>query len=148
MAAARTKGIGLAVAALGLGLLAQSVLASEVTVYKSATCGCCNAWIKHLEGNGFTVKAHNVADLDAYKRRYGVTPQLAACHTAVVDGYVVEGHVPASDIKRLLAERPKVRGIAVPGMPRGSPGMEGPVKDAYSTVTFDEAGRVKTYARH
>jgi hypothetical protein len=135
------------VALLGL-LLAAPARAAGVTVYKSPTCGCCNAWIKHLEANGFEVKAHNVNDLDAYKRRYGVTPQLAACHTAVVDGYVVEGHVPAADIKQLLAERPKVKGIAVPGMPMGSPGMEGPVSEPYSSVTFDEAGRMKVYARH
>jgi hypothetical protein len=133
-----------------LGALAFGVpaTAAEVTVYKSATCGCCNAWIKHLEANGFAVRAHNVNDLDAYKRRYGVTPALAACHTAVVEGYVVEGHVPAADIRRLLAERPKVKGIAVPGMPMGSPGMEGPTRESYNTVTFDDAGRIKVYARH
>lgn len=136
------------VALTALLLVSAPARAAEVTVYKTATCGCCNAWIKHLEANGFSVKAHNVNDLDAYKRRFGVSPQLAACHTAVVDGYVVEGHVPAADIKRLLAERPKVKGIAVPGMPMGSPGMEGPTKEPYSTVTFDGAGRVKVYARH
>jgi hypothetical protein len=121
---------------------------AEVTVYKSATCGCCNAWIQHLERNGFTVKAHNVTQLDAYKQRHGVTPPLAACHTAVVDGYVVEGHVPAADIKRLLKERPPVKGIAVPGMPMGSPGMEGPTREPYSTLSFDDGGRIKVYARH
>ncbi len=142
----RLGSAGLALTAL---LLASApARAAEVTVYKTATCGCCNAWIKHLEANGFAVRAHNVGDLDAYKRRYGVSPQLAACHTAVVDGYVVEGHVPAADIKRLLAERPKVKGIAVPGMPMGSPGMEGPLKEPYSTVTFDDTGRIKVYARH
>lgn len=122
--------------------------ASEVTVYKSATCGCCNAWVKHLEANGFKVKGVNVTDLDAVKRRHGVTDDLAACHTAVVDGYVVEGHVPASDVKRLLKERPKVKGIAVPGMPHGSPGMESPTPQAYQTLSFDERGQLKVYARH
>jgi hypothetical protein len=132
----------------GLLLASAPAQATGVTVYKSATCGCCNAWIKHLEANGFSVKAQNVNDLDAYKRRFGVTPQLAACHTAIVDGYVVEGHVPAADIKQLLAQRPKVKGIAVPGMPMGSPGMEGPSSEPYNSVTFDEAGRIKVYARH
>jgi hypothetical protein len=136
------------IAAAGVLALGAPARAAEVTVYKSATCGCCNAWIRHLEANGFAVRAHNVSDLDAYKRRHGVTPQLAACHTAVVGGYVVEGHVPAADIRRLLAERPKVKGIAVPGMPMGSPGMEGPTREPYSTVTFDEAGRTKVFARH
>jgi hypothetical protein len=140
----------LAPAAFALaGLLAVApARAVEVTVYKSASCGCCKAWVRHLEANGFAVRAHDVSDLDAYKRRYGITPPLAACHTAVVDGYIVEGHVPAADIKRLLAERPRVKGIAVAGMPMGSPGMEGPGSQPYSTVTFDEAGRVKVYARH
>ena len=145
-AAWRLGSVGIALA--GVLLLGALAHGTEVTVYKSPTCGCCNAWIKHLEANGFAVRAHNVNDLDAYKRRHGVTPQLAACHTALVDGYVVEGHVPAADIKRLLAERPKVKGIAVPGMPMGSPGMEGPIKEPYSTVTFDDAGRTTIYARH
>ncbi len=142
-------GVLAAVAALPLAPpAAAQAQARQVTVYKTATCGCCNAWIDHLKANGFRVQAENVTDLDAYKRRYGVAGYLAACHTAVVDGYVVEGHVPAADIRRLLKERPKVKGIAVPGMPMGSPGMEGPTREPYSTVTFDEAGRVKVYARH
>jgi hypothetical protein len=131
------------------GLLsAGAAQAAEVTVYKSPTCGCCTSWIKHMEANGFKVKAQNVMDIEAVKRRYGVTPNLASCHTAIVDGYVVEGHVPASDVQRLLRERPKVKGIAAPGMPQGSPGMEGPYKQPYETVTFDESGRTKVFARH
>jgi len=122
--------------------------AGEMTVYKSATCGCCNSWIKHMEANGFKVKAQNVMDLDAVKRRNGVTPNLAACHTAIINGYVVEGHVPASDVKRMLKERPKVKGIAVPGMPHGSPGMESLTPQRYQTFTFDEAGRLQVYANH
>ena len=122
--------------------------ADEMIVYKSATCGCCNSWIKHMEANGFKVKGQNVMDLDAVKQRHGVTPNLAACHTAIVNGYVVEGHVPASDVKRLLKERPKVKGIAVPGMPHGSPGMESPTPQRYQTLSFDEAGRLQVYANH
>lgn len=122
--------------------------ATEVLVYKSPTCGCCNQWIGHLEDSGFRVKTENVADLSQIKAHHGVTPRLASCHTALVEGYVVEGHVPAGDIRRLLAERPKVKGLAVPGMPAGSPGMEGPGKDAYNTLTFDSQGRTAVFARH
>lgn len=120
----------------------------EVTVYKSATCGCCNDWIKHLKANGFAVKAHNVQNLDQIKRQNGVSPRLAACHTARVGDYVIEGHVPAQDIKRLLAEKPAVAGLAVPGMPAGSPGMEGPRKDPYNVYTFKKDGSSDVYARH
>ncbi len=120
----------------------------EVTVYKSATCGCCNDWIKHLKANGFAVKAHNVQNLDQIKRQNGVRPRLAACHTARVGGYVIEGHVPAQDIKRLLAEKPAVAGLAVPGMPAGSPGMEGPRKDPYNVYTFNKDGSSDVYVRH
>jgi len=129
-------------------LSAGGVQAADVTVYKSATCGCCNGWIKHMEANGFKVKAQNVSDLDAIKRRYGVTPNLASCHTAIIDGYVVEGHVPASDVKRLLRERPKVKGITAPGMPQSAPGMDAPYKQPYQTLTFDDAGRVQVFATH
>jgi hypothetical protein len=114
----------------------------EITVYKSPTCGCCNKWVKHLEDNGFDVKAKNVTDVIPYKIKYGVTPQLASCHTAVVDGYTIEGHVPASDIKRLLREKPALQGISVPQMPVGTPGMEqGDRKDPYQVISFDRDGR-------
>ncbi len=123
--------------------------AAEVVVYKSPTCGCCNKWIEHLQANGFTVKAQNVADIMPSKNANGVPPTLASCHTAKVDGYVIEGHVPAADIKRLLKERPKVLGLAVPGMPVGSPGMEqGAHKERYDVLTFDDAGNTRVYARH
>lgn len=127
---------------------AVSAQAAEVTVYKSPTCGCCNAWIKHLEANGFSVKAHNVSDVGQYKIRYGLRPELASCHTALVNGYVIEGHVPAADIKRLLRERPAVTGLAVPGMPAGSPGMEGPRKDRYQVLSFDSKGEIRVFATH
>jgi len=121
----------------------------EVVVYKSPTCGCCNKWISHLQQTGFKVEAHDVKDIVPYKKRHGVTPQLASCHTAIVDGYVIEGHVPASDIKRLLRERPKVTGLAVPGMPIGSPGMEqGSYKQPYNVISFDEKGEKKVFASH
>ena len=119
----------------------------EMTVYKTPTCGCCSAWIDHVKEHGFAVKAKDVPDLSALKKHYGVTQQLASCHTAFVDGYVVEGHVPADVIAKLLKERPKVKGIAVPGMPMGSPGMEGPRRDRYDVVTFDSAGKTAVYAK-
>ncbi len=122
--------------------------ASEIAVYKSATCGCCKKWVEHLRANGFTVKAQDVADMTPYKNRYGVTPALASCHTAVIDGYAIEGHVPAADIKRLLKERPAVRGLAVPGMPSGSPGMEQGHVEAYDVLSYDKAGKAAVYARH
>jgi hypothetical protein len=126
---------------------APATAPTEITVYKTPTCGCCSAWIDHLKENGFVVKAKDVPDLTALKRHYGVTPNLASCHTGFVDGYVVEGHVPADVIARLLKEKPKVKGIAVPGMPMGSPGMEGPRSERYDVVTFDSTGKTAVFAK-
>ena len=134
-------------AALAL-LSCGAVLAAEIAVYKSPTCGCCSKWVSHLEANGFSVKAYDVQNVNSYKDRYGVPVPLGACHTAVVEGYVIEGHVPAADIKRLLAERPKMKGLAVPGMPAGSPGMEGPHSETYEVLSFDAAGETNVFARH
>ncbi len=122
--------------------------ALEVTVYKSPTCGCCNKWIAHLEANGFKVNAHDLADLTQVKLEHGVRRELTSCHTALVDGYVIEGHVPAEDIQRLLQERPDVVGLAVPGMPMGSPGMEGPTSEPYNVLTFDRNGNTTVFAKH
>jgi len=119
-----------------------------ITVYKSPTCGCCTKWISHLEENGFTVNAIDTKDMYQVKKDAGLHPGLGSCHTGIVDGYTIEGHVPASDIKRLLAERPAVRGLAVPGMPIGSPGMEGPRKDRYSVLTFDDSGKTTVFSSH
>ena len=96
-------------------LFSCSAWASEITVYKSPTCGCCSKWVTHLKANGFDVIAKDVPDVIPHKIRGGVTPKLASCHTAFVEGYVIEGHVPAQDIKRLLKERPSAKGLAVPG---------------------------------
>lgn len=123
--------------------------ATEVTVYKSPTCGCCKNWVVHMRANGFTVKAIDVADVTSYKLANGIGPALASCHTALVEGYVIEGHVPAQDIRRLLRERPKnIAGLAAPGMPSGSPGMEQGYKDTYNVLSFDKAGNTSVYARH
>jgi len=121
---------------------------AQVTVYKSATCGCCKDWVKHLEANGFHVQSLDVEDLERIKRTLGVRPQYASCHTAIADGYTIEGHVPAGDIKRLLAERPKARGLAVPGMPGGSPGMESAPKQPYATLLIDDQGGARVFEKH
>lgn len=135
---------------MGLLLLAAcSQPTAEITVYKSPTCGCCTKWISHLEENGFKVNAIDKQDVTPIKQQYGVTRELSSCHTALIDGYIVEGHVPASDIKRLLKERPKVTGLSVPGMPIGSPGMEqGDRKDPYNVVTFNERGEASIFASY
>ncbi len=119
----------------------------KVTVYKTPTCGCCKKWVSHLEANGFEVEAIDRQDLGMIKSMSGVSPENASCHTARVGGYVVEGHVPADDIKRMLQERPDIKGLTVPGMPMGSPGMEGPRKDAYDVLTINNDGSSDVYAR-
>ena len=111
-----------------------------VTVYKSATCSCCALWVTHLKDNGFPTRAEDVADLGPVKKKHGVPEALASCHTALADGYVVEGHVPASDVRRLLAEKPNIAGLAVPGMPIGSPGMEGPGAKGYDVLSVGAQG--------
>lgn len=114
-----------------------------IQVYKTPTCGCCTLWIDHLRASGFEVKATDLPDLSTLKAMNGVPNELSSCHTATIDGYVIEGHVPASDITRLLAERPKIAGLAVPGMPMGSPGMEHPDPrrhEAYDVIAFGGQG--------
>lgn len=144
----------IAVAAMALSLVAiigaQTAPAKPtVTVYKSATCGCCSKWVEHMQGNGFEVKAVDVEDIDLVKKTYGVPPALGSCHTALVNGYVVEGHVPATSVSRLIREKPALAGIAVPGMPAGSPGMEVPGrKDPFSVMSFDKAGKSAVYEKH
>lgn len=119
-----------------------------VTVYKSATCGCCAKWNDHMRANGFDVTTNDLPDVTPIKDKYGVPPPVRSCHTALVGGYVIEGHVPADLVQKLLKEKPKdVVGIAAPGMPTGSPGMEVEGrKDAYNVVTFDKAGKTTVYA--
>jgi hypothetical protein len=138
-------------AALGAAtLLAQQTAAKPtMTVYKSPTCGCCANWITHLQHNGFDVKAVNVEDIDAVKRTYGVPAALGSCHTGLVNGYVIEGHIPADAVHRFLREKPAgAVGIAVPGMPAGSPGMEmGNRKDPYNIMRFDKSGASAVFER-
>lgn len=125
---------------------AKAALAnSTVEVYKTATCGCCGKWVEHLRSNGFTVSEHNVADIEAVRIRTGAPASLASCHIALVDGYVVQGHVPAADLRRLVTERPKALGLAVPGMPPGSPGMESNYAAAYDVLLFQSDGTSRVY---
>ena len=135
-----------------LFLIAASTVAlagdGAIHVYKSPTCGCCTKWIDHLKENGFEVISTNVPDVAPVKQANGVPASLGSCHTAIVEGYVIEGHVPASDITRLLAERPKIVGLAVPGMPSGSPGMEGPHPEKYDVLAFDSDAKTTTFATH
>ena len=120
----------------------------SMTVYKEPTCGCCTKWVEHVEQHGIRVDARNVSDVWAVKDQLGMPRQLGSCHTAVIGGYIVEGHVPADIIKRMLRERPEIAGIAVPGMPMGSPGMEGDgsVKDRYDVIAIGRDGRTSVYA--
>jgi hypothetical protein len=115
-----------------------------VTVHKDPSCGCCSGWVKHLQNAGFVAKVLDTKDIDAVKKRLGVPDDLAACHTAQVAGYIIEGHVPAAALKRFLAEKPNARGLAVPGMPMGSPGMEGGRPEKYDVVLFGPDGQ-RTY---
>jgi hypothetical protein len=135
----------------------QAMLASDdaaqalptIVVYKTSTCGCCSGWVDHMRAAGFTVDARDVptnADLMRVKLDAGVPGAMTTCHTSLVDGYVVEGHVPADQVKRLLAERPSVAGIAVPGMPIGSPGMEGPGAQPYRVYSWDHQGGSAVFA--
>ena len=117
-----------------------------ITVHKDPNCGCCTGWVRHLQAAGFTVKAIDTAELDTIKTRLGVPADLAACHTAQIAGYVIEGHVPAVALKRFLAEKPNAAGLAVPGMPIGSPGMEGGMPEPYDVVLFGPTGR-RSYMR-
>lgn len=119
-----------------------------VQVYKSPTCQCCAKWVEHLRQHGLTVTTTDVDDLGAVKAEHKVPGNLKSCHTAVVGRYVVEGHVPAVDVLRLLKERPAVAGVAVPRMPVGSPGMEGPKPEAYDVLTFTTRGDVGVFASH
>ncbi len=124
----------------------------SVEVWKSPNCGCCIDWVEHLQENGFTVKTNDTeqSTLDQIKRMAGITDKLSSCHTGKIDGYVLEGHVPASDVKRLLAERPDAKGLTVPGMPIGSPGMEvdGQPAEPFDVLLVKKDGTTEVFAKH
>lgn len=137
--------------AMILPLVLGSALAQAATlveVYKSPYCGCCEEWVQHLRKNGFEVKTHDVTDVPAARKKLGMPERLGSCHTAKVGGYLVEGHVPAADIQRMLKEKPKAIGIAVPGMPLGSPGMESSKPQPYDTLLVQPDGSTRVFARH
>jgi hypothetical protein len=123
---------------------------TNITVYKSASCGCCTEWVEHVRKNGFEPTVHDEEDMDAIKAQLGVPSEVRSCHTALADKYLIEGHVPAADIKRLLAEHPTVAGLAVPGMPSHVPGMApaGARIEGFEVVSFQLNGTTKTFARY
>jgi len=120
----------------------------QLTVYKSPTCGCCGKWVEYMQANGFTAGVTNLPDVSPIKTKHGVPARLASCHTTLVGGYVIEGHVPVEDVRRLLKEKPAVLGLAAPGMPAGSPGMDVPNSPPYDVVSFDKDGRTRVFASH
>jgi hypothetical protein len=124
--------------------------AEKITVYKTSSCGCCKLWVDHLKANGFDVQAMDVSagDVRAVSKAAGLKEEDTSCHTAKIGNYTVEGHVPAADIKRMLKEKPAIAGIAAPGMPQGSPGMEQGSKEAYDVIAFTKDGKSTVYAKH
>ena len=150
-AEAATPAAGPAIATPAAAASADAATVADtvsITVYKEPTCGCCAKWVEHIEAHGFRVDARDVADVHSIKGDLGVPSQVATCHTGLVGGYIVEGHVPADIIRRMLRERPPIVGIAVAGMPMGSPGMEGDGsrKDRYDVIAIGRDGRTSVYA--
>ena len=134
---------------LSAGVNAEEIKPLEIEVYRSPSCGCCSKWLAHLKENEFVVKDVVTNDVQVIKDKYGVPQNMASCHTAIVNGYVVEGHVPAKDIKKLLKIQPAVIGISVPGMPAGTPGMEmGSRKDPYKVISFDKENKYQVFSRY
>lgn len=131
-----------------LGASAAMAQATVVEVFKSPYCGCCGKWVEHLRQSGFEVRAHDVEDVPAVRQKLGMPDRLGSCHTAKIGGYLVEGHVPAADIQRLLKEKPKALGIAVPSMPPGSPGMESSKPIPYQTLLVQSDGSTRIFAQH
>ena len=143
--------VGAGAAAVAAPRLARAMTGAApipLTVYKSSSCGCCKNWVTHMQGAGFAVKVIDMDDLTAVKKNAGVPQKLQSCHTALVGAYVVEGHVPADLVKKMLAQKPQITGLAVPGMVTGSPGMEmGDSKDPYDVIAFDRAGKTTIFAK-
>ena len=146
----KTTGAGMAVSALLPAMARAADAPTAITVYKDPSCGCCKSWVAHLSANGFAPVAKDRNDMDALKDSLGVPAALRSCHTAVVGKYIIEGHVPAADVKKLLKTTPKgVLGLAVPGMPAGSPGMEmGGRKDRYDVVAYSAGGKTSTFGTY
>jgi hypothetical protein len=147
---ARTAGLALVTLAGRRLWAGESGPDTPITVYKSASCGCCAKWVDHLKANGFVPAVHDEDDMDAIKRELGVPAAIYSCHTALLDRYLIEGHVPAGDLQRLLKERPAIAGLAVPGMPGGTPGMHQPgtPAESYEVLSFARDGKTQLFARH
>jgi hypothetical protein len=134
---------------LTLSFFSTAALATELTVYKSPYCGCCTAWAEQVEEAGFNVTIIEQADNHLLRQQYAIGPELTSCHTAIVEGYALEGHVPVDDIKRLLREKPMIAGLAVPGMPASSPGMDLPGNsDPYQVFAFAKDGKKRVYNQY
>ncbi|MFV1872754.1 MAG: DUF411 domain-containing protein [Oleiphilus sp.] len=130
-------------------VFADDLLSKDITVYKNPECGCCFKWVDYLKGYDYNVNVIDTRDVLSIKAKHKIPEQLAACHTAMIDGYIIEGHVTERDIRRLLLFRPKVKGIAVPGMPFGTPGMErGDTIESYNVMSFDEEGNIEVFVEH
>ncbi len=138
----------LAVLSVGTAGISYAQTAGTVDMYKSPYCGCCGKWAEHMSKAGFTVKAHEVEDVPAVRKKLGMPDKLGSCHTAKVGNYLLEGHVPADDVKRLLKEKPKALGLAVPGMPAGSPGMDVPNSPPYDALLVQKDGTTRVFAKH
>jgi len=141
--------LGFILAAVPAAACSSPAKAATLNVYKTPTCGCCTAWVDHLRANGFSVTVTEMDDVTPIARKLGVPDEARSCHTAIVDGYFVEGHVPVADIRKLLRERPQARGLAVPGMPIGSPGMEqGDRRDPFETLIVGRDGKLRAFVKH
>ncbi len=144
----KTPLLAAALLALGAQLAHAAQPLPTVDVYKSPYCGCCGQWVEHMQAAGFTVRSHNVDDVPAARKQLGMPDNLGSCHTARIGNYVIEGHVPAADVQRLLKEKPKAVGLAVPGMPQGAPGMETARPQPYDTLLVSNDGQIRVFARH
>ena len=136
------------VAGAVLPRLLQAQAKPSMIVYKDPSCGCCSKWVDHMKSNGFDVSVTNNGNMGQIKSRYHVGERLQSCHTAIVGGYVIEGHVPADDVKRLLATKPKVTGLTIPGMPASAPGMDMTPYQSYTVLAFDASGSTSVFAKH
>lgn len=140
--------IALCIVPLTAAAPSDSAPSPLVTVYKDPSCGCCKAWIAYLQRHGYRIDARDTDNLAEVKTNLGVPAALSGCHTALVGGYIIEGHVPAEDIAKLLATKPRIAGLAVPGMPAGSPGMEGMPATHYKVIAFTKSGVTSVFASH
>jgi hypothetical protein len=153
----RRRFLGRAAALTATGLVSRNLVALAealppdtplVTVYKSSSCMCCAKWVEHMQASGFKTLVHDREEMDEVKEWLGVPANVRSCHTAQVDKYIIEGHVPAEDVRRLLKEKPKIAGLAIPGMPQSAPGMDMKPHQPYEVVAFQSSGTTQSFAKH